>query len=81
MPIIQREVYTFKDQVWNVHRIRAQKNTELPNGIANHIYDFPGEYGLCECCKYPQLIVGHQIFIPKMEQLCMQFFPKTGQTC
>ena len=25
----------------------------------NHIYDFPGEYGPCECGKYPQLIVGH----------------------
>ena len=42
MPIFQREVNTFKDEVWNVHRIKAQKNIELPNGIRNHIYDFPG---------------------------------------
>ena len=30
----------------------------MPNGTPNHIYDFPGEYGLCECGKYPQLTVG-----------------------
>ena len=26
IPITQREVNRFKDEVWNVHRIRAQKN-------------------------------------------------------
>ena len=57
IPIIQKEVNTFKDETWNVHRIRAQKNTDLPNGIPNFIYDFPGEYGLSECGKVIHLIV------------------------
>ena len=38
---------------------QEHKKTELPNRIPNHIYDFPGEYGLCECGKYPQLTVAH----------------------
>ena len=62
IPIIQREVNAFKDDVWNVHRVGAQKNTELPDEIPNHIYNFPGEYGLCECGKYPQLTVVYVIF-------------------
>ena len=46
IPIIQREVDIFKDHIWNRHRIRAQKDTQLLNGVPNHIYDFPEKYGL-----------------------------------
>ena len=41
IPIVQRELYAFKDIIWNPHRIRLQKNTILPNGIPNRIYEFP----------------------------------------
>jgi len=51
-PIVQREVNTFVDVVWNSHRIREQKNTFLPDGVPNHIYDFPDKYGLEECGRY-----------------------------
>ena len=34
---------------WNTHRIRQQKDTELPSGIPNHIYSLPEEYNLEEC--------------------------------
>ena len=46
IPIIQKEVDIFKDHIWNSHRIWAQKDTQLPNGVPNHIYDFPEKYGL-----------------------------------
>ena len=36
----------FKDAVWNTHRIRTEKSTDLPNGVPNHSFDFPSEYGL-----------------------------------
>ena len=49
VPIIQKEIDTFVHVVWNSHRIRAQKNTFLPDGIPNHIYNFPDQYGLKEC--------------------------------
>ena len=41
-----------KDTVWNSHRIHAQKDTHLPNGVPNHVHSFPEEYGLEECGKY-----------------------------
>lgn len=49
IPLIQNELDIFRNTVWNSHRIRAQKNTILPDGIPNHIYSFPGQYGLEEC--------------------------------
>jgi hypothetical protein len=57
IPIIQKQLDIFKDTVWNSHRIRAQKDTRLPDGVPNHIYAFPEEYGLEECgmCKHKDL--------------------------
>ena len=49
IPLIQRELDEFKEVVWNTHRIRRQNNTFMPDGIPNHIYAFPKEYGLEEC--------------------------------
>ena len=47
--MIQRELDEFKDIVWNPHRIRKQKETYMPDGIPNHIYAFPEEYGMKDC--------------------------------
>ena len=52
IPVMQKEVDTFKDTVWNSYRIHAQKDTHLPNGVPNHVHSFPEEYGLEECGKY-----------------------------
>ncbi|XP_013403271.1 uncharacterized protein LOC106168664 [Lingula anatina] len=49
IPLLQRELDTFKDCVWNSHRIRAQKDTVLPSGIPDHIHNFPEEYSLEQC--------------------------------
>lgn len=49
IPVMQKELDTFVDVVWNTHRIRPQKGTSLPTGIPNHIYSFPSKYGLEEC--------------------------------
>lgn len=51
IPLLQMELDNFKETVWNTHRIRKQKDTYLPDGVPNHIYAFPEEYGLEECCK------------------------------
>ena len=51
IPVIQRELNIFKDSVWNNHRVRKQKDVEIPCGIPNHIYDFPEEYNLDDCGK------------------------------
>ena len=50
--IMQREVNTFVDVVWNCHRIREQRDTFLPDGVPNHIYSFPDKYGLEDCGRY-----------------------------
>ena len=44
--IIHREVDIFKDHVWNSQWIWVQKDTQVPNGAPNHIYDFPEKYDL-----------------------------------
>lgn len=49
VPLIQKELDIFRETVWNTHRIRAQRDTALPNGIPDHIYNFPENYGLEEC--------------------------------
>ena len=48
---MQKEINTFIEVVWNTHRIRQQAETYLPDGVPNHIYEFPGKYGLEECGK------------------------------
>lgn len=44
VPIMQRECNIFVD-MWNNHRIRGQKDLELPTGIPNHMFSFPERYG------------------------------------
>ena len=64
IPIIQKQLEIFKDTVWNSHRIRAQKDTRLPDGVPNHIYAFPEEYGLEDCGMYKsstQLYLGQNV--------------------
>ena len=51
VPLLQKELDVFRDTVWNTHRIRHQKDTYLPDGVPNHVYKFPEEYGLEECGK------------------------------
>ena len=49
IPLVDKHVHIFKDTIWNTHRIRKQPDTLLPDGVPNHIYNFPEEYGLEEC--------------------------------
>lgn len=46
VPVMQRELNEFKDTVWNTHRIRAQKDTLMADGVPDHIYEFPDRYGM-----------------------------------
>lgn len=49
IPLLQRELDTFKNIVWNNHRGRKQRNKHLPDGIPEHIYKFPDQYGGIRC--------------------------------
>ena len=49
IPMMQTELDKFKDIIWNSHRIREQKETDLPAGVPNHIYGFPNNYELEDC--------------------------------
>jgi len=48
VPILEHEVAIFI-KLWNTHRIRKQRGVSLPDGIPDHIYNFPEKYGLEEC--------------------------------
>ena len=56
IPVIGKELKVFKETIWNNHRIRHQKDTFLPDGVPEHMYNFPQEYGLEECGKAVLLI-------------------------
>ena len=62
IPLLQKELDTFKDTVWNTHRIRQQKDTVLPHGIPEHIYNFPSEYGLEESGRLQKFLF--PVFLP-----------------
>ena len=49
IPVVQKELDLFRTVVWNSHKIRTQKDTALPDGISDHIYNFPETYDLEEC--------------------------------
>ena len=46
------ELEVFKDTVWNSHKIPHQNETDLRNGVPDHVYAFPEAYGLEDCGMY-----------------------------
>ena len=46
VPVMQRELDEFRETVWNTHRIRAQRDTLMADGVPKHIYEFPERYGM-----------------------------------
>ena len=47
MSLIQRDLDAFVE-LWNLHRIRVQRHTEVPNGIPIVMYSQPEAYGTCD---------------------------------
>ena len=47
--MLQKELDIFRVSVWNNHRIRKQRNKELPTGVPEYIYNCPREYGGEKC--------------------------------
>lgn len=39
IPVIQKELDIFRTTIWNNHRVRKQKNKELPTGSYMMMYD------------------------------------------
>lgn len=52
IPVIQKEMDIFREMIWNSHRVRAQKEAQMPKGIPNHLYSFPETYGAQECGNF-----------------------------
>ena len=48
IPVIQKQLDLFAQTICNSHRIRAEE-TFLPDGVPDHIYNFPERYGLEDC--------------------------------
>jgi hypothetical protein len=63
---MQKELNTFKDTIWNSHRIRKQKDAELPAGIPDHMYSFPQEYDMDECGMHVVLINYYFCFLSEL---------------
>ena len=52
IPVIQKQLDSFRQVVWNTHGIKRQKDTFLHDGVPDHIYGFPEKYGLEDCGQY-----------------------------
>ena len=46
--MLQKHLDQFKDTIWNTHRIRKQAEALLPDGVPDHVYNFPEKYGLTD---------------------------------
>ncbi|XP_074635510.1 uncharacterized protein LOC141893927 [Acropora palmata] len=44
LPVIQKEMETFRETVWNAHSVRSQREAQMPKGIPYHLYSFPEHY-------------------------------------
>ena len=49
LPLVQKEMDIFRDTIWNSHRVRCQKDAQLPKGVPSHLYSFPENYGAEQC--------------------------------
>lgn len=76
IPLLQKELDTFKDTIWNTHRIRQQKDTALPHGVPDHIYNFPGEYDLEESGRSQMVFPNNIVFMYCWEQWSCDFTPQ-----
>ena len=49
IPILQKEMDIFRDTIWNNHRVRCQKDAQMPKGIPTHLFSFPECYDAEDC--------------------------------
>ena len=52
VPVVQKQLDIFRETIWNNHRGRKQRAKELPCGVPEHIYNFPGSYRAENCAYY-----------------------------
>lgn len=90
IPVIQKELDVFRVSVWNAHRIRKQKEKELPVGVPEHIYTCPERHGgekcgfavteeqLREVAELANILDGTDDFLPEdFRQECQRHLPNT----
>ena len=64
IPVIQKEMNIFRETVWNSHRVRHQRDAQMPKGIPNHLYAFPEQYGAEDCgIQYDYLLLLFSILL------------------
>jgi len=86
--VIQKELDVFWVSVWNAHRIRKQKEKELPVGVPEHIYTSPERHGgemcgfavteeqLREVAELANILDGTDDFLPEdFRQECQKHLP------
>ena len=88
---IQKELDVFLVSVWNAHRIRKQKEKELPLGVPEHIHTCPERHGgekcgfpvteeqLREVAELANILDGTDDFLPEdFRQECQRHLPNTA---
>lgn len=89
IPLLPTELDCFKDTVWNNHRGRKQRNKHLPDGVPEHIYQFPDQYGgiksgthvsdedLAEVAEVSSILEDTNDYLhPRFRAECERIFPE-----
>ena len=42
--VIQKEMTIFRETAWNSHRVRHQRDAQMPKGIPSNLYSFPEQW-------------------------------------
>ena len=52
IPVLQKEMKIFRDTIWNNHRVRCQKDAQMPKGIPTHLFSFLECYDAEDCGEF-----------------------------
>ncbi|XP_020908948.1 uncharacterized protein LOC110246907 [Exaiptasia diaphana] len=92
IPVVQKELDIFRTTIWNNHRVRRQKNKELPTGVPEHMYHCPEEHGgekcgisiteedLLEVAQLSDVLIDTDDFLEEnFRNECMRHIPNTDE--
>jgi hypothetical protein len=94
IPVVQKELDVFRVSVWNNHRVRKQKDKELPSGVPEHIYTMSRatwwhgekcgipvtEQQLQEVAEFSHVLDGNDDFLDEdFRQECQRHIPNTEE--
>ena len=78
IPVVQKELDVFRMSVWNNHRVRKQKDKELPTCVPEHCGIPITDDQLREVAEFSPVLEGNDDFLDDdFRQECQRHIPNT----